>query len=103
MPYFLVYSSPLFILLGISTSVAMFGIALWKGSTQSIKLPTNSAIYSSCFLVSPGVDSLWFGSVFKFILLFNSFLSLAGIWEFRMKFSAILHGVELTIRRSSDG
>ena len=46
----------------------MFRVALWKRSTYSIKLPIGSAICSSYFLISPGVDSLWLESVFKFIL-----------------------------------
>ena len=53
------------------------------------KLPIRPAIYSSCFLISLGVDSLKFESVLKFIFFLNYFLSLASMWEFRMKsFSA---------------
>ena len=85
MPYFLAYSSPFAILLSISTSDVMFRVAPWKGLTWLIKLPISSAICSLCSLISRSVDSLWFESVFKFIFFFNSFLSLASTWKFRMK------------------
>ena len=43
------------------------------------------AICSSCFLISPVVDSLWFESVFEFSSFFSSVLRLVSIWELRMK------------------
>ena len=41
------------------------------------------------FLISLGVDSLWFESVLKLNLFFNSFLGLAIIWEFRIKLFSV--------------
>ena len=91
MPYFLANSSgsQFIILPGISAPATMLRAVPQKGLPYLFKLPTSPAICSSCFLIFPGVDSLWFEAVLKFILFFNSFLSLPSIWKFRMKsFSA---------------
>ena len=72
-PYFLAGSSPFIILPGILPHAVMFCATPWEGS---FKIPISPAICSSCFLVFPGVDFLWFEPVFKFTLFFTSFLSL---------------------------
>ena len=67
---FLADSSSFIILPGISAPATMFCATPWKGS---FKLPTSPAVCSSCLLIFPGVDSLWFESVFKIHFVFDFF------------------------------
>ena len=68
--YFLADRSPFITLPGISALAAMLCATPWKGS---FKLPISPAVCSSCLLIFPGVDSLWFESVFKIHFVFDFF------------------------------